>query len=950
MADVSAGNSSIYSDIIENRISGMEECREDKTGTLCRSKKCRDNKENNTVYKHFVSNFLYSVINAIKKAENKEIFIGYTIFALSIISTAKRLVQTVISISLQQNSILSFSILSLLGGILFPAVAFVGLTKFDYWNYHNRKLMFFSTIPLSIVSSTAVLAAFIYGILVRPAVFMLPVSREITPSFIFNLSRLLNVVAVGMPTILFSYILFKQYKDEDNRQIIYDFKIIKYIDFRKNKKFLYDMRFISDLNTGRRYTIKMKDRSLHTYVSGASGSAKTSSCITPSVADDLDQKVHNDDYCKKQLEIMLEAGEIGINKAFDDNEFSISNFTPITDEGRRKFSELISKSQSCGITCMAPNAAFADEIYELATNRNFKVNRVDPILVNGKHKEGFVGFNPLFIPEYLTGIERELDIFKKAKLFADVLQALYELSGSSDAYFAKLNKNVTTTFTVLLEVTMPFVNPGHQVTPEDVQDVVNNFDLIKPYYYALLKNFADIDVMGANGEPVPSKLRKVNCGKYQFIVPLINNDILNEKGREQLENQIRGLRTIMSDFINNPLIHDVFCVQDSLDLDKILKDGEITVVNYALELGMVESTAFGLFFSLSFSNAVVRRPGTEKTRLPHFYYIDEFPILLHKDHEQMFTMFRQYNVSNFVAFQTLDLFDKSPMTRYLKGVVMNNTAHQIVLGRVSIDEMDKYMKMAGKEVKVIDQSTVSETSLTDSGTRMSFSTRSTPTWVNTREGGAFRYKDFQEVSVFTVDQGNPKTVFDGKVSFLPLKRRNAVPERYYVDWSRFDVICEDIRDEKPESPVIDDCISLAGKEGIFNGTDKEPIIMADGNADVTESAHQNDDMAGVKDRNPEAAYISPEKIFEKVEKEFKEKENGSEKESGHVGTADERLYAEEESEESQYRQYRMLQREEDENRRNDEESTAFVEDKVLDSDADSHSYVSFDDFFGTLDD
>lgn len=65
---------------------------------------------------------------------------------------------------------------------------------------------------------------------------------------------------------------------------------------------------------------------------------------------------------------------------------------------------------------------------------------------------------------------------------------------------------------------------------------------------------------------------------------------------------------IMSDFINNPLIHDVFCVQDFPDLDKILKDREITVVNYAFELGMVEFTSFGLFFSLLFSNTVVRRP------------------------------------------------------------------------------------------------------------------------------------------------------------------------------------------------------------------------------------------------------------------------------------------------------------------------------------------------------
>lgn len=85
-----------------------------------------------------------------------------------------------------------------------------------------------------------------------------------------------------------------------------------------------------------------------------------------------------------------------------------------------------------------------------------------------------------------------------------------------------------------------------------------------------------------------------------------------------------------------------------IDIDKILEDGEITVVNYALELGMCEATAFGLFFSLSFNNAVVGRPGTEFTRLPHYYYIDEFPILLHSDQEQMFTMFRQYNVSNMV--------------------------------------------------------------------------------------------------------------------------------------------------------------------------------------------------------------------------------------------------------------------------------------------------------------
>ncbi len=181
-------------------------------------------------------------------------------------------------------------------------------------------------------------------------------------------------------------------------------------------------------------------------------------------------------------------------------------------------------------------------------------------------------------------------------------------------------------------------------------------------------------------------------------MPLVNNDILNENGRKQMENQIRGLRTIMSDFINNPLIHDVFCVQESIDIDKILEDGEITVVNYALELGMCEATAFGLFFSLSFNNAVVRRPGTEFTRLPHYYYIDEFPILLHSPGADVYYV-PAVQREQHGGVPDLRPFDKTPVTRFLKGVVMNNTAHQVVFGRVSVNEMDMFSKLAGKSYR-----------------------------------------------------------------------------------------------------------------------------------------------------------------------------------------------------------------------------------------------------------
>lgn len=760
-----------------------------------------------------VSDRVMQLVEKIKKHENKEIPAGYTVIAVAGIYSFSNLIRTVISVIAQRNSYINMSAASVLAAALFQLATFVALTHYDYWNYHKRKLLFVGVMAFTLVTAASGIFTYLYGITLRPLVFMLPVTEDISPAMIINTSRLLDTVFTALPSAALAYRVFSLLGDGEVRKGIYGFKIDKIIDMRKDKRFKYDLKFLRRMDTGLPYVIKMKDRQLHASIGGATGAAKTSTVLTISIANDLDQKAFNEDYCKKELEKRMDS-DIAKNRMFHDRDFKMKYFTGLTKEGEHFIDGLMAKAPSAGITCLAPNESFSDEIYMLATNRGFKVNRVDPILTeNDEHKEGFIGFNPLYIPERLTGIKRELDIFKKAKLFADVLQALYDMSGSSDVYFAKLNKNVTTAFTILLLVTMEYVHPGHHVTPEDVQRLVDDFDLVKPYYYALLKNYGDNDdVFDAAGNPIPARLRDINCGRYQFIVPLVNNDILSENGRKQMENQIRGLRTIMSDFINNPLIHDVFCVQESIDIDKILEDGEITVVNYALELGMCEATAFGLFFSLSFNNAVVRRPGTEFTRLPHYYYIDEFPILLHSDQEQMFTMFRQYNVSNMVAFQTYDLFDKTPVTRFLKGVVMNNTAHQVVFGRVSVNEMDMFSKLAGKELQTISQDTVSETPISDPDTKKSFSSRITPTWVNAREGADFRYKDFREVSVFTVDQGSPKTVFDCKVSFLDKKRRNSVTSRYAVDWDKYETVSMVDEAGDAEKTVTENPVKLSGTD------------------------------------------------------------------------------------------------------------------------------------------
>ncbi|MDE7266528.1 MAG: hypothetical protein K2N89_03575 [Lachnospiraceae bacterium] len=69
--------------------------------------------------------------------------------------------------------------------------------------------------------------------------------------------------------------------------------------------------------------------------------------------------------------------------------------------------------------------------------------------------------------------------------------------------------------------------------------------------------------------------------------------------------------------------------------------------------------------------------------------------------------------------------------------------------------------------------------------------------------------------MFTVDQGSPKTVFDCKVSFLDKKRRNAVTERYTVDWDKYETIsCED-DNGGVEKLVTENAVKVSGRDEIM---------------------------------------------------------------------------------------------------------------------------------------
>lgn len=661
---------------------------------------------------------------------------------------------------------------------------FIISTDHEQYNFRKRKL--FDILLIIFCSMTALiylLSGIFYSIFL-PILFQIPISQDITSSMIVWLSRFFYSVFTLILPAMSTKKLIENLMTEESRTMIDQFKLRKYLDTRENKEFLYDLNIIKKMEDGSDYTIKEKDRQRHMILSGVTGTGKTSSAMLPAIASDLDRKAKNEDYTKTQiLTRIISKNDIYIEQNFNDLEFNIHHFKSSSEEGSRFLEQLSRNAPSAGITVIAPNADLADHVYELAAARGFRVNRIDPVplhVTTGEMKPGFKGFNPLYISPDLPESQRKLEIFRKSRMFSDVLQALYEQTAKTDAYFTSLNRNLTSMLSILVLTTYPWLHDGLQPDVTAIQEVINDFSCVKQYLYALAKIVKVGDELENPKDITPDWLKTHKFGEYQFIVSQIAYDLLGA-GKIKMEDQARGLRIILNEFLTDPLVRKVLCEKDTVDIDHALSKGEITVVNYGLELGMSIATGFGLFFCLSFNQAVLRRPGNENNRLLHFYYCDEFPVLLHKDMEQIFTLFRQYKVCFTCAFQTFSQFDRNEITKFLKNVVLSNVGHHIIYGSCSIEEMEIYQKLAGKKLHFIEQETISETALSSQNTTLSFSTRTTPEYKDAIEGYKMRDKDFQEVTVFGLNNGDHVPPFDAKLSFLTPEQWKG-PKRCHINW------------------------------------------------------------------------------------------------------------------------------------------------------------------------
>lgn len=704
-----------------------------------------------------------------------------------------------VAISKLRAKVISNNPIYILLAIAIPIVLWICSTLVDEWNYHNRKLFFFYAVITDIV--LVILQPVYTSIwrLIIPNIFKIETNPALTEGMIILLGQIIMTVSMIVTICIIGAFFGKIFMSPHMNEMVKTFKISHHVDMRDNKEYQYDLSIVNDLETGKPIIVNMKDRFLHIFINGASGTGKTSSVYLPAWARDMDKKFNNFIIRIKELIKMLLQRHAYIDRTEKLDEYCIKPVKGYENE----YQKIYEKIPDCGMTLIAPNNAVIKDVLKLAEAKNQTVYVIDPAKDWSKDYRCAVnaGINPFYLRFGLQEDMRQILIQDIASDFTAVLVAVNEKDGKSEVYFTDIMKsmcmniatvcvlarNIEKKQTDIIEVQQCIINPrnmvqmvktiesyfGIYIEVESTQKKGKSNELSAQDIYESMQN-SQTPVQAAD------KKKKAKDNPYYSSIYWIKTELLGE-GEKDMFQQGRGLRNLISKFIGDPRIKAVLTADEKarIDFDDLLSKCQITVVNTALEFGSEKSTALGLFTLMSFKAAVVRRP--DGYRAPHFLTIDEGAQYMHPMLEDFVALFRQYWVSIAFAVQGLEQFEKNELTKYLKGVFMK-VGTQIVFGRISKDEMDTYSSLAGEFDEEAIQKTVTETSIFSDNPSVSSSERTSVMPKSKLSGTKIRLMDFQEITILSVRDGRVLPGRFGKVHFLS-KRDFRHLKNYEINWN-----------------------------------------------------------------------------------------------------------------------------------------------------------------------
>lgn len=459
---------------------------------------------------------------------------------------------------------------------------------------------------------------------------------------------------------------------------IYEYKGISLADKSGSwGPYTCEMKFGTDKITGNTVKIAEEKRFYPTLICGVSGSGKTSLLFEPMIASDLSKKFFYKEISKEMGFTALKTGIASLTCPYS-NDYINANFNLnmlVPNENKLNVYNTYMKKmiiagsgdnyiyRNLGLTYISPDIESVNRIKKVAKAHNLKVNILDP------NDSNSMGLNPFVFD----------DPVQTAIAITTVLKGLYDSSHPDLglAYRENAANQAVENLAILLKEMYPRLHEGDLPTLEDLLNCLVNFELVEELCESM-------------------KQDEELTQKYSALINYCErNFYTNAPNRNEMVKFVTHATSQLDSLLRYTGVKNILCNRtNTINFDDALKNGEVTLVcTRRGDLGPNIHTAFGLFCILMMQYSVLRRPGTEKDRVPHFLYIDEFADFVGDSTDPIFTLYRKYRVSTVVSVQNLGQLDGKDKKH--RQVITANCSNKFVFGNNSPEDNEWWSKELG---------------------------------------------------------------------------------------------------------------------------------------------------------------------------------------------------------------------------------------------------------------
>ena len=519
--------------------------------------------------------------------------------------------------------------------------------------------------------------------------FSLPNYSGIVGNFMDVIRPAFTAIAWYLPIITFKPVFRKMYTNfadtKDIRDSVADYNGINLSsDGDAVGPYTCEMFICKDGENGKIIKTPEVRRFEATLVVGVSGSGKTTMAFEPMIARDIEKKFFLKEAAKELGFAALKTGIASVKEPFSNeymNEHFSLNMLEVKHGKEIIFNTYLKKLiynssgskntyRDLGITYMAPDYESISHIIEVLDNYGIAYNLVDP------NNADSIGLNP-FVFE---------DPVKTSIAISAVLKRMYETNEVTvqQAFYQNITTQAIENLSLLLKEIYPKAHNGLLPNLEDLLMMLNNFDLVEQFCEKL-KKFPEL------------------AEKYQILLTYFqNNFYAGSSGIDETKKALQAASSQLENLLRFPGVRNILCNRtNNINFDRALENGEITLIcTRRGDLGASVNKAFGLFTLLLMQHSIISRPGTEKTRIPHFLYIDEFPPFVCKATEDFFTLFRKYRVGLIISAQNLSQFGTNNQIenrQSYRQTILANCTTKIVFGNNTPEDNEWWEKEFGEK-------------------------------------------------------------------------------------------------------------------------------------------------------------------------------------------------------------------------------------------------------------